>query len=72
MKKTNKKIEYREINIPSLIRLIRKKEGLTQKEFGKLFGLTLSAISMYENGNREAPYKVLEFVFSRWIDSLNY
>lgn len=62
------KFEYREIDIPSLIKAIRKEEGLTQKEFGKLFGFAESATSMWESGKREAPYKVLEFVFSKWID----
>ena len=61
------KKEYREIDIPSLIRFVRKKEGMTQKEFAETFGFKESSPSMWELGKREAPHKILEFVFSRWL-----
>ena len=62
------KREYREIDIPSLIRFVREKEGMTQKEFAETFGFKESSPSMWELGEREAPYKILGFVFSRWLD----
>ena len=61
------KKEYRAIDIPSLIRFVREKEGMTQKEFAEMFGFKASSPSMWELGKREAPYKILEFVFSRWL-----
>lgn len=62
-----KKLNYREIDIPSLIRHIRGLEGLTQAEFGESFGFAASAVSNWETGRREAPYKILGFVFSRLL-----
>ena len=62
------KKEYRAIDIPSLIRFVREKEGMTQKEFAETFRFKASSPSMWELGKREAPYKILEFVFSRWLE----
>lgn len=44
----------------TVLRELRKKKQLTQAELAKLTGLTVSAISMYENGNREPNFETLE------------
>lgn len=41
------------------LKLIRKERGLTQKEVAKAIGVTLSAISNYEQGIREPSIQVL-------------
>ena len=38
--------------------------NMSQEEYAKIFGVTATAISLWENGEREAPYKVLELVFT--------
>ncbi|MCT4662937.1 MAG: helix-turn-helix domain-containing protein [Tissierellales bacterium] len=38
-------------NLPERIKLLRKEKKLTQSEFGKIFGIAKSTVSMYENGN---------------------
>lgn len=42
------------------LRELRKKNGLTMKEFGKKFNLAESTISGYENGNRTPDLSVVE------------
>ncbi len=37
-------------DLPNRIKSIRLKAGLTQEEFGKLFGLVKSTVSLYESG----------------------
>ena len=37
--------------------------NMSQEEYAKIFGVTATAISLWENGEREAPYRVLEVVF---------
>lgn len=44
----------------TMLKTLRLKKGLTQEELAKLTGLTRSAIGMYESGNREPKYEVLE------------
>lgn len=44
----------------TVLRELRKKKELTQGELAKLTGLTVSAISMYETGQREPSFEVLE------------
>lgn len=51
------KIFYK--NLGQNIRLLRKKKGLTQEQFGEIFGLTKSAIVNYEIGIRKIPIDVL-------------
>ena len=46
----------------TMLKTLRTKEGLTQGELAKLTGLTRSAIGMYESGNREPKYEVLELL----------
>ena len=46
----------------TMLKVLRLKKGLTQDELAKLTGLTRSAIGMYESGNREPKYEVLELL----------
>jgi transcriptional regulator with XRE-family HTH domain len=52
------------MNIPKMIKTHREMRNMSQEEYAKIFGVTATAISLWETGNREAPYKVLELVFS--------
>lgn len=42
------------------LKTLRKENGKSQKEFGKLFGLSESAIGMYERNERKPDYDTLE------------
>ena len=46
----------------AMLKTLRLKKGLTQGELAKITGLTRSAIGMYEAGNREPKYEVLELL----------
>lgn len=37
---------------------------MSQEEYAKIFGMTATAVALWEGGKREAPYRVLEFVFA--------
>ena len=50
----------------------RKNKGLTQAEMAKLTGLTVSAISMYENGNREPNFETLELIADFFNIDMDY
>lgn len=43
-----------------VLKRLRKDKRLTQAELARLTGLKVSAISMYENGNREPNFETLE------------
>ncbi len=49
-------------NIPLQILAKRKELKESQGEFGKRFGVSHAAVSEWEAGKCEAPYKVIEFV----------
>lgn len=42
-----------------MLRIARKKAGLTMKELGNIVGVSESAISQYENGKREADFETV-------------
>lgn len=44
------------------IQLARMKLAESQHTFGKRFGVTAAAVSLWEKGGRQAPYDVLSFV----------
>lgn len=44
----------------TVLKQLRKDNSLTQAELARLTGLKVSAISMYENGNREPNFETLE------------
>jgi len=56
------------MNIIDLIKVTRKNLNETQDQFGKRFGVSGTAISMWEDGKREAKYEVIEFCLNRQID----
>lgn len=53
----DEKIFYK--NLGQNLRHLRKAKGLTQEQFGSLFGVTKSAIVNYETGIRKIPIDLL-------------
>lgn len=51
------KIFYK--NLGQNLKHLRKRKGMTQEQFGEIFGLTKSAIVNYEIGIRKIPIDVL-------------
>ena len=49
------------LEFPEMIKRVRKKLGEDGTTFGKRFKASKSMVSRWENGNREAPYKVIYF-----------
>lgn len=43
-----------------VLKTLRKKKGLTQEQLATEMGISKSAISMYETGNRKPDYEALE------------
>lgn len=56
----------------TVLRSLRKDRKLTQSELAKLTGLTVSAISMYENGNREPSFETLEILADFFNVDMNF
>lgn len=50
------------IDYAEKLRQIRKAEGLTQKQFAEITGLSLAAIRNYESGQKSARAKIVETV----------
>lgn len=40
------------MNIPELIKTHRQMRNMSQEEYAKIFGVTATAISLWENGGR--------------------
>lgn len=57
----NKKVNAKEINPESIIR-VRKKLGLTQQEAADIFGGGVNAFSRYETGRAVPPVAVLKLL----------
>lgn len=54
------------------IRRLRQERGLTQDEFGKLFGIVKSTVSLYENG-RSVPNDQIKTDMCRYFNvSMDY
>lgn len=49
------------VNLPETIRQTRRLMGETQQEFANRFGVSITAVSLWESGKREAPYQVISF-----------
>lgn len=45
-----------------VLQRLRKQSGLTQSELAQKLNLSKSAVSMWENGNREPDYETLELI----------
>lgn len=54
------------------IRKLRTKYGYSQPELAQRLGVSRSAVSMYENGNREPNLEVLEAMCDIFNVSMNY
>lgn len=59
-------------NFPTILAYLRKSKGLTQQELSKILGLSSSAVSMYENGNREPSFETLEAMADFFNVDMNY
>lgn len=42
----------KEVDVPSLVKLLRSELGLTQEQFAKEVGVTVSTVNQWENGRR--------------------
>ena len=49
-------------NFQQKLKQLRDAHGLTQEMLGNKLGLAKSTISMYENGNREPSFEILEAI----------
>ena len=49
-------------NFQSVLKSLRKAQGLTQEELAKVLKISRSTIGMYENGSREPDYETLELI----------
>lgn len=54
------------------LRQLRRERGETQPELAKLLGLSRSAVSMYESGEREPKYELLTAIAAHYDVDLNY
>src|SRR6185312_10356400 len=54
-------------SFPEEIQALREQLGENQTEFGKHFGVSHAAVSDWESGKSEAPYKVLEWALLRSV-----
>lgn len=59
-------------NFGNKLRLLRKKKGLTQKQLADKLGLAFSTISMYERGDREPDFEILESIADFFNVSMDY
>ena len=55
-----------------VLKSLRLDDGLTQRELGKKLGLSGSAISMYERGEREPELEVLEVIADFFNVSIDF
>ena len=54
------------------LRRLRREHGETQPELAKLLGLSRSAVSMYESGEREPKYELLTAIAAHYEVDLDY
>ncbi len=50
------------MKFPEILRELRESRGLTQKQLSAALKISISSISMYENGNREPDLETLETI----------
>lgn len=53
------------LNLPEKIKQARKLSGESQAAFSKRFGVSTTAVSLWESGKREAPYEVIEYALGK-------
>lgn len=54
------------------LRALRKEEGITMKELGKIIGVSESAIGMYERGEREPDHAALNKIVDHFNVTTDY
>lgn len=59
-------------NFKDVFKSLRIKNGLTQDELSKKIGISRSAISMYERGEREPDFETLEVIADYFNVDMNY
>jgi len=60
------------MKINELIKINREISRLSQKDYGKSFGVSATAVSLWESGKREAPYRVIEVILSSLLENKKY
>lgn len=56
----------------NILKMLRKKHGYSQSEFGKLIGVSKSAVSMYELGQRVPDLELLHTIANLFNVSIDY
>ena len=59
-------------NFPNVFKSLRIKSGLTQQQMAEKLGLSRSTIGMYENGEREPSFEILEHIADLFNVDMNY
>ena len=59
-------------NFQSVLKSLRKANGLTQDELAKILKISRSTIGMYENGSREPDYETLEAIADHFNVDIDY
>ena len=59
-------------NFKSVFKQLRMREGYTQDTLAEALGISRSAVSMYENGNREPDFETLEKIADFFNVDMNY
>lgn len=57
---------------PNVFKYLRTKSGLTQQQMADKLGLSRSTIGMYENGEREPSFEILENIADMFNVDMNY
>ncbi len=59
-------------DFPNVFKSLRIKSGLTQQQMAEKLGLSRSTIGMYENGEREPSFEILEHIADLFNVDMNY
>lgn len=59
-------------NLPSRLKALRTNAGLTQEEFGKIFGLVKSTVSLYESGKSTPNDEIKMQICKHFNVSIDY
>lgn len=59
-------------DFPNVFKSLRLKSGLTQQQMADKLGLSRSTIGMYENGEREPSFEILESIADLFNVDMNY
>lgn len=60
------------MKFPEVLKQLRQKNNLNQMELAKIIGVSRSAISMYESGQREPDFETLETIADYFNVSMDY